>query len=77
MAERGPVDLATHSSKSIEAIASKLVGSVTAGAGDTGGDKINDNVFNCSEEIRKTMRSVGDSDTVPLVTACNQERKSV
>ena len=75
MAERGPVDLATHSSKSIEAIASKLVGSVTAG--DTGGDKINDNVFNCSEEIRKTMRSVGDSDTVPLVTACNQERKSV
>lgn len=75
MAERGPVDLATNSSKSIEAIASKLVGSVTAG--DTGGDKINDNVFNCSEEIRKTMRSVGDSDTVPLVTACNQERKSV
>ena len=75
MAERGPVDLATNSSKSIEAIASKLVGSVTAG--DTGGDKINDNVFNCSEEIRKTMRSVGDSDTVPLVPACNQERKSV
>ena len=74
MAERGPVDLATNSSKSIEAIASKLVGSVTAG---DGGDKINDNVFNCSEEIRKTMRSVGDSDTVPLVAACNQERKSV
>ena len=68
------MDLATNSSKSIEAIASKLVGSVTAG---DGGDKINDNVFNCSEEIRKTMRSVGDSDTVPLVTACNQERKSV
>ena len=74
MSERGPVDLATNSSKSIEAIASKLVGSVTAG---DGGDKINDNVFNCSEEIRKTMRSVGDSDTVPLVAACNQERKSV
>lgn len=68
------MDLATNSSKSIEAIASKLVGSVTAG---DGGDKINDNVFNCSEEIRKTMRSVGDSDTVPLVAACNQERKSV
>ena len=67
------MDLATNSSKSIEAIASKLVGSVTAGDGD----KINDNVFNCSEEIRKTMRSVGDSDTVPLVAACNQERKSV
>ena len=69
------MDLATNSSKSIEAIASKLVGSVTAG---DGGDKINDNVFNCSEEIRKTIKSVGDSrPAASLLSNCGQERKSV
>ena len=77
-----PVDLVTHSHKSIDAIASKLVNSTveTSASGDAAAspkEGIKDNVFNCSEEIRKTMRTVGDKDNVPLVSACSQERKSV
>ena len=70
-AASGPVDLATHSNKSIDAIASKLVR-------DVEGEEINDNVFNCSEEIRKTLRNVGDKETpASLVAACSQDQKSV
>ena len=66
----GPVDLATHSSKSIEAIASKLVRDVgTEVSKET--EEINDNVFNCSKEIRKRMSE--DKETPSLVSASSQD----
>ena len=68
-----PVDLATNSNKSIDAIASKLGNSVEQDKipGDSSGS-----LFNCSEEIRKKMKSVGDNDpTVALISA--HQRKSV
>ena len=91
-----PVDLVTHSVKSIDAIASKLVNTVenegrnadkssrpsTSSASKPGAcpvadREIKDNVFNCSEEIRKTIKSVGDRPAAPLLSHCSQERKSV
>ena len=88
-----PVDLVTHSVKSIDAIASKLVNTVenegrnadktsrpsTSSASKPGADReIKDNVFNCSEEIRKTIKSVGDNrPAASLLSNCGQERKSV
>ena len=77
-----PVDLVTHSHKSIDAIASKLVSNTieTSATGDglvSAREGIKDNVFNCSDEIRKAMRTVGDKDNVPLISPCSQERKSV
>ena len=78
-----PVDLVTHSHKSIDAIASKLVHNTveSSAASDAAAashkESIKNNVLNCSEEIRKTMQTVGDKDNVPLVSACSQERKSV
>jgi len=36
--------------------------------------EINENVFNCSDEIRKTMKSINE---MPLLSPCSQERKSV
>ena len=63
----GPVDLATHSSKSIEAIASKLVRDVGTEVTTKETEEINDNVFNCSKEIRKRMSE--DKETPSLVSA--------
>ena len=90
-----PVDLVTHSVKSIDAIASKLVSTVesegkhsdkssrpstSASKSGQGDDReIKDNVYNCSEEIRKTIKSVGDRAVAvtPLLSHCSQQRKSV
>jgi len=83
-----PIDLANNTFKSIDAIASKLV--TSAEQDRQGGDnitqvpsssqanllqtEINENVFNCSDEIRKTMKSVNE---MPLLSPCSQDRKSV
>ena len=69
----GPVDLVTHSSKSIEAIASKLVRDggteVTREA-----EEINDNVFNCSKEIRKGLSEDKETPASSLVSAaCSRD----
>ena len=85
-----PVDLVTHSVKSIDAIASKLVNTVenegrnadkssrpSTSSASKPDREIKDNVFNCSEEIRKTIKSVGDRPAAPLLSNCSQERKSV
>lgn len=83
-----PMDLANNTFKSIDAIASKLVTSaeLDSKAGENGPQvpsssqanllqtEINENVFNCSDEIRKTMKSVNE---MPLLSPCSQERKSV
>ena len=68
-----PVDLVTNSNKSIDAIASKLGNNVEQDQ-RPGGD--NASVYNCSEEIRKKMKSVSDNDpSVALISAT--QRKSV
>lgn len=83
-----PIDLVNNAFKSIDAIASKLVTSAEQD-NKTGENatkvpsssqsgllqaEINENVFNCSDEIRKTMKSVNE---MPLLSPCSQERKSV
>ena len=69
----GPVDLVTNSSKSIEAIASKLVRDggteVTREA-----EEINDNVFNCSKEIRKRMSEDKETPASLVSAACSQDQ---
>ena len=90
-----PVDLVTHSMKSIDAIASKLVNTVenegknsdktsrpstsASKPGQCDDREIKDNVYNCSEEIRKTIKSVGERSVAvtPLLSHGSQERKSV
>ena len=77
-----PVDLATN--KSIDAIASKLVSTAEhesksqqqqpLATAQSPAAEINDNVYNCSDEIRKTMKSASD---LLLLPPCSQERKSV
>jgi len=83
-----PIDLANNSFKSIDAIASKLVSSAelenkhseataqvpSSSHADLLQSEINENVFNCSDEIRKTMKSVNE---MPMLSPCSQERKSV
>eukprot|EP00092_Neocalanus_flemingeri_P002323 GFUD01002481.1.p1 GENE.GFUD01002481.1~~GFUD01002481.1.p1 ORF type:complete len:605 (-),score=132.40 GFUD01002481.1:649-2463(-) len=83
-----PMDLANNTVKSIDAIASKLVTSAeldnkvgenapqvpSVSQADLRQTEINENVFNCSDEIRKTMKSVNE---MPLLSPCSQERKSV
>ena len=83
-----PIDLVNNTFKSIDAIASKLVTSAeldskvgenspqvpSASQADQLQTEINENVFNCSDEIRKTMKSVNE---MPLLSPCSQERKSV
>jgi len=84
-----PIDLVNNTfNKSIDAIASKLVTSAEqdqqAGENVTQvpstsqanllQTEINENVFNCSDEIRKTMKSVNE---MPLLSPCSQDRKSV
>ena len=84
-----PIDLVNNTFKSIDAIASKLVTSAEQDR-QAGGEnvaqvpstsqanllqtEINENVFNCSDEIRKTMKSVNE---MPLLSPCSQDRKSV
>ena len=68
----GPVDLATHSSKSIEAIASKLVRDVGTEVTTKETEEINDNVFNCSKEIRKRMSE--DKEAPSLVSASSLDQ---
>jgi hypothetical protein len=83
-----PVDMVNNTFKSIDAIASKLVTSAEqdSKAGENAAQvpsasqanllqtEINENVFNCSDEIRKTMKSVNE---MPLLSPCSQDRKSV
>ena len=76
-----PVDLATNSSKSIDAIASKLVHTVET-VNNEANRAVNKNILNCSEEIRKKMKTAGAESDVSspspgLVSACSQLRKSV
>ena len=67
----GPVDLATHSSKSIEAIASKLVRDVGT---EVTKEEINDNVFTCSKEIRKRLSEDKESPASLVTGVCSQDR---
>jgi len=85
-----PIDLVNSTfNKSIDAIASKLVTSAEQDRQACGENiaqvpstsqanllqtEINENVFNCSDEIRKTMKSVNE---MPLLSPCSQDRKSV
>ena len=69
----GPVDLVTNSSKSIEAIASKLVRDVGTEVTKEA-EEINDNVFNCSKEIRKKMSEDKETPASLVSAACSQDQ---
>lgn len=69
----GPVDLVTNSSKSIEAIACKLVRDVGTEFTKEA-EEINDNVFNCSKEIRKKMSEDKEAPNSLVSAACSQDQ---